>query len=141
MNVFKNNFNIEEPTKKLFGEAEDKFYSCLQENIKTKIYRQYKIFNKFADFYFILNDTIVLNKIILNKNEKIVIEYLGDLHHGYSNDETMTYLHKTASQLYKETFERFKFLLSHKDVDRVLYVWHSEFISNNIKALKEYKYS
>ena len=53
----------------------------------------------------------------------------------------MTYLHKTASQLYKETFERFKFLLSHNDVDRVLYVWHSEFISSNIKALKEYKYS
>ena len=139
VNVFKNNFNIEEPSKKLFGEAEDKFYSCLQENIKTKIYRQYKIFNKFTDFYFILNDTIVLNKIILNKNEKIVIEYLGDLHHGYSNDETTTYLHKTASQLYKETFERFKFLLSHNDVDRVLYAWHSEFISNNIKALKEYK--
>ena len=51
----------------------------------------------------------------------------------------MTYLHKTASQLYKETFERFKFLLSHNDVDRVLYAWHSEFISNNIKALKEHK--
>ena len=139
--VYKKQNDIEEPSKVIFGEAEDKFYSCLQENIKTKIYRQYKIFNKFTDFYFILNDTIVLNKIILNKNEKIVIEYLGDLHHGYSNDETMTYLHKTASQLYKETFERFKFLLSHNDVDRVLYAWHSEFISSNIKALKEYKYS
>lgn len=124
---YKNLFNILEPKKTLLVK-EPLFLDTLEEILKVKIQRQFKIKNYKVDGFISFEDSkYLVTQGIIEKPKSIAIEFLGDYWHGFKNNDELSYFGISFSDLYKLTFKRFDDILLQKEVDEIWYLWENQF--------------
>ena len=124
---YKNLFNILEPKKTLLIK-EPLFLDTLEEILKVKIQRQFKIKNYKVDGFISFEDSkYLVTQGIIEKPKSIAIEFLGDYWHGFKNNDELNFLGIPFSEVYNSTFERFNDILLQKEVDEIWYLWENQF--------------
>lgn len=124
---YKNLFNILEPKKTVLVK-EPLFLDTLEEILKIKIQRQFKIKNYKVDGFISFDDSkYLVTQGIIEKPKSIAIEFLGDYWHGFKNNDELNFLGIPFSEVYDSTFKRFDDILLQKEVDEIWYLWENQF--------------